>query len=113
MIIIPKYLPKRLFGLTVFPFGFLKQKNMKTNVILINHKRIHLRQQLELLVISFYFLYLIEFYVNLIKYKPSSKAYKNSSFEKEAYKNEKDLEYLKSRSLWVFFKIFLKFKRFF
>ena len=104
MIIISKYLPKRVIGLTVFPFVFLKQKNMKTNAILINHEYIHLRQQLELLVIPFYFLYIIEFCVNCIIYKSFAKAYINISFEKEAYKNEKDLEYLKPRPFWNFVK---------
>ena len=38
---------------------FLKQKDMIANVILINHERIDLRQQLELLVLPFYLIYFI------------------------------------------------------
>jgi hypothetical protein len=106
VIIISKYLPKRVIGLTVFPFVFLKQTNMKLNAVLINHERIHLRQQLELLVIPFYLIYLIEFCTNFIKYKNVAKAYRNISFEKEAYQNEKDLEFLKSRSFWNFIKYY-------
>ena len=106
MIVISKYLPKRVIGLTVFPFVFLKQKDMRFNSILINHERIHLRQQLELLVLPFYIIYSIEFCVNWIKYKNVNTAYYNISFEKEAYQNEKDLLYLKSRPNWSFRKYY-------
>ena len=106
MIVISKYLPKRLIGITVFPFVFLKQKDMRFNSILINHERIHLRQQLELLVLPFYIIYSIEFCVNWIKYKNVNTAYYNISFEKEAYQNEKDLLYLKSRPNWSFRKYY-------
>jgi len=85
---------------------FLKQKDMRFNSILINHERIHLRQQLELLVLPFYIIYSIEFCVNWIKYKNVNTAYYNISFEKEAYQNEKDLLYLKSRPNWSFRKYY-------
>ena len=102
MIVISKYLPKRVIGLTVFPFVFLKQKDMKSNAILINHERIHLRQQLEMLVVFFFVFYSIEFIVRLFQFKNWNLAYKNISFEREAYFNEKDFEYLKSRPKWNF-----------
>ena len=103
MIVVSKYLvPKGYNGLTVFPFVFLKNKALKIDPILVNHERIHLRQQLELLLIPFFLWYLLEFTVKYVKYKSWNKAYYNISFEKEAYENEKDLEYLKSRPLWKF-----------
>ena len=80
MIVISKYLPKRVIGLTVFPFVFLKQKDMIANVILINHERIDLRQQLELLILPFYVLYFFEFMYRLVQYKDRKKAYYNISF---------------------------------
>jgi len=53
MIIISKYLvPKGFIGLTLFPFIFLRTKNLKENPTLIHHEKIHLRQQLELLIIT-------------------------------------------------------------
>ena len=85
---------------------FLKQKDMIANVILINHERIDLRQQLEFLVLPFYLIYFIEFCVNLIKCKNVNRAYYNISFEKKAYQNEKDLEFLKSRPAWNFRKYY-------
>ena len=47
MILISKYIvPKGYTGVTVYPFVFLKHKGLKKDDILINHERIHLRQQL-------------------------------------------------------------------
>jgi hypothetical protein len=98
IVLVSKYLTPRGFrGLTVYPFVILKNKNDKQNVVLMNHERIHLQQQLELLIVLFFILYLIEFFARLIQYKKSNLAYKNISFEREAYSNEKDLYYLKQR----------------
>lgn len=83
---------------------FLKSKDLKENQVLINHEKIHLRQQLELLVIPFYIVYGIEFLIRLILYKNWHKAYKNISFEREAYTNEFNLYYLKGRPFWAFLK---------
>lgn len=82
-------------------------KGCKENKVLLNHERIHLRQQIELLVIPFYLWYGIEFVVRFFQYKNWDKAYRTISFEREAYDNESDLEYLKKRKFWRFWK-FLK-----
>ncbi|SDI39631.1 hypothetical protein [Winogradskyella thalassocola] len=105
MILISKYLvPKGYLGVTLFPFMFLKTEDLKRNAVLINHERIHLKQQLELFVLPFYVLYTIEFLCRLIQYKKWDLAYRNISFEREAYRHEKDLDYLKSRPLFSVFK---------
>lgn len=89
-------------GITIFPFIFIRYKHLKKNKILINHERIHLRQQLEMLWVFFFIFYIAEFIVNLVKYKNASIAYSEISFEKEAYANEFNLEYLKERKFWAF-----------
>ena len=71
---------------------------------MLNHERIHLRQQAELLVVFFYVWYGLEYLIRLIQYRNRHEAYKNISFEREAYANEKDLDYLKRRSFWEFLK---------
>ena len=109
MILISKYLvPKGYIGMTIFPFMFLKHKTLKGNSVLINHEKIHLKQQLELLIILFFVVYFLEFLVRLLQYKNWHLAYRNISFEREAYLNEKDLSYLKKRSFWNFVKYFKK-----
>ena len=104
-LIVTKYLiPKGYRGMTLFPFVFVKQSLDKKNLVFLNHERIHLRQQLELLIIPFFVLYFMEFLVRLIQYRNTDLAYRNISFEREAYANEKDLDYLKNRFFWKFFK---------
>lgn len=105
MIFISKYLvPKGYSGLTVFPFVFLKNSRFKTDYVLINHEKIHLRQQLEMLLIPFYLVYGLEFLLRLFQYKNWNLAYRNISFEREAYTNELNLDYLKHRPFWGFLK---------
>ena len=105
MVLISKYLvPKGYIGITFFPFIFLKYKGLKSNTVLINHERIHLRQQIELLILPFYIVYSVEFLIRLIHYKNWYVAYQNTSFEREAYVKEKDLDYLLSRPFWMFIK---------
>lgn len=94
--------PGGYLGLTFYPFIFLKTASLKTNRVLLNHERIHLQQQLELLIVPFYIIYVLEFLRGLIRYKNRVEAYRNISFEREAYANEKDLAYLRTRPLFSF-----------
>ncbi len=103
IIIVFKYIvPNGFTGITLYPFIFLKQKKLTKNKTLLNHEKIHLKQQLELLIIFFYLFYVLEWLFKFIRYKNSYIAYKNISFEKEAYINEANLYYLKKRKLWAF-----------
>ena len=105
MILISKYLvPKGYSGITLYPFILLKYIDLRKNVVLVNHEKIHLRQQLELLILPFYLIYVLEFLIKLITYKNWNIAYRNISFEREAYCNEYDNTYLKTRSFWQFLK---------
>jgi len=105
LLIVAKYLiPKGYRGFAVFPFVFVKYRLDKESGVFINHERIHLRQQLELLMLPFFVWYLVEFLVRLVQYKNADLAYRNISFEREAYANEKDLNYLKRRSFYEFVK---------
>ncbi|MCX7552031.1 hypothetical protein OS191_14400 [Xanthomarina sp. F2636L] len=107
MIVISKFLvPKHYLGLSVWPFIFLKHKALKQDEILINHERIHIRQQIELLILPFYILYILEFLWRFYQYRSWHLAYRNISFEQESYTNEKDLNYLRSRSFWNFVNYF-------
>ena len=95
-------IPKGYVAITLYPFIFLKNQNDRDNKILINHERIHLQQQIELLIIPFYLWYIIHFLINYFKYENWEKAYRNIIFEKEAYNNENDLNYLKKRKQYAF-----------
>ncbi|WP_223033702.1 hypothetical protein [Hanstruepera marina] len=103
MIIAVKHLvPKGFSGITIYPFVLVKNKELKHNVVFVNHERIHLRQQQELLVVLFYVWYILEFLIRLLLYRKWHLAYRNISFEREAYGKEKDLDYLQSRPFWNF-----------
>lgn len=97
-------IPKGYTGLTVFPFVLLKFRHLKTDYVLINHESIHLKQQLELLVLPFYLWYLLEFSMRLLQFRNWNLAYRNISLEREAYQNEINLDYLKTRKFWQFLK---------
>lgn len=110
-LIVTKYLvPKGFRGLTTFPFIFVRQDMDKENLVFLNHEKIHLRQQLELLILPFFIWYFLEYLVRLVQYRNRELAYRNISFEREAYTNETNLDYLKSRSLLRFAKYLLLHK---
>jgi hypothetical protein len=89
-------------GLAIFPFIFTKSKTRSKT--LINHELIHHRQQLELFILPFYLFYILDYMIGLIKYKNRYLAYMNICFEKEAYANDQNLNYLKERKLWAFLR---------
>ena len=90
--------------MTLWPFVVLKHPSQKEDAVFLNHERIHLRQQAELLLVFFYLWYGIEFLFRLFQYKNRHTAYRNISFEREAYHFEGDLKYLKNRKAYAFFK---------
>ncbi len=103
MILVFKHLfYKNYVGLSLWPFIFLKHNDLKKDVVLINHEKIHLRQQLELLILPFYILYILEWLLRTVLYLNTYRAYQNMSFEREAYYNEKDLNYLDHRRPFSF-----------
>lgn len=104
-LIVTKYLiPKGFRGLTAFPFVFVKYAVDKDNKIFVNHEKIHLRQQIELLVLPFFIWYFLEYLIRLLQYRDRNKAYRNISFEREAYANESNMQYLQQRSFYSFLR---------
>ncbi len=104
MIVRFKFFHSKYAAMTIWPFIFIKDKIHKQNEILINHEKIHLRQQIELLWGPFFIWYIFEFLIKLIIYNNRDTAYRAISFEREAYQNESNLEYLKKRKFWAFWK---------
>ena len=65
---------------------------------MMNHERIHSAQQREMLFVFFYIAYLMEW---LVRLPMRGNAYRNISFEREAYANQRNMDYLKSRPLFA------------
>jgi hypothetical protein len=94
----------------------------------MNHEGIHGRQQIEVMIVSavimatlcltcniswwwmlvvpfvYYAWYGIEYLIRKIIYRNQDAAYRRIAFEREAYANEKDKDYLSRRKFWAFLK---------
>ena len=94
------------FGIysTINLFGILKKKKKKLSQVTINHESIHTAQMKEMLYIFFYLWYGIEYILIRLFHKKQSCAYHDVSFEEEAHNNDKNLDYLKSRKHYSWFK---------
>lgn len=89
-----RILNKTTVAMALYPFILINRKK-NINSVTLNHERIHLVQQLEMLIIPFYVVYLFE----LI-----TKGYRNISFEREAYQNERNLNYIRERKSYSWVK---------
>lgn len=91
----PGYKAINLFGLLFVRKGAVISEED------INHESIHTAQMKEMLYIFFYIWYIVEWVIRLFK---KGNAYRNISFEQEAYNNEDNLEYLNNRKHYEWFK---------
>jgi len=83
-------------GMCLYPFVLIG-KEIEITERLVNHEKIHLKQQLETLILPFYLWYFVEFIFRILQYRNFEKAYRNISFEREAYYYESHIEYLNRR----------------
>ena len=88
-----KFLAINLFGVV---FSHVDLSSVQKN-----HERIHTYQQREMAFVIFYVVYVLEWLVKLVIYRNGIKAYRNLSFEREAYENETDLDYRSHRRFWA------------
>lgn len=104
MIIILKssFWKQKFLGMTIYPFIFITQKELKNDPMLLNHEKIHVQQQKELLWLPFFIWYIAEFLIRLLLYRNKNRAYRNICFEREAYAHENDFQYLNRRENWTF-----------
>lgn len=94
--------PIQIGALSFGPFVFFRGQASETR---LRHETIHYHQQLELLFIFQWLLYLLFWLWGVLKYRDGKKAYYENPFEREAYDNEKDVEYLTDRPMysWVYY----------
>lgn len=98
-----KLFPQGYKAITIGPFVITKP-NTVLDPIDLQHENIHWTQEKEMLIIPFFLWYVIEFFIRLIIYRNWNKAYKNISFEQEAYNNQEDSEYIKNRKHYNWIK---------
>lgn len=98
-----KFFPQGYKAITIGPFVFTKSHTI-LNPIDLNHEDIHWAQEKEMLIFLFLILYIIEFIIKLCIYRNWNKAYRNISFEREAYTNQNNIEYIKTRKNYNWIK---------
>lgn len=100
----PGYKAINLFGIV---FVRKNAKHRFTDVD-YNHEHIHLKQLQETLWIGFYLWYMIEYIlvriVGLFKKKSQGESYHDISFEEEAHNNDTNLNYIKTRKHYAWFR---------
>ena len=84
-------------AINLFGVIFARKECGKLSDVDINHEVIHTAQMKELGYLPLYLIYGIEYLYNLAKCHNSHKAYRNISFEKEAYEHQEDLQCLTNR----------------
>ena len=99
-IILSKVSPIEIGAITLGPFVFSRGEISERTR---NHESIHWEQYKECLIVGFLFLYLFFWLRNLLNGYDGKGAYYNIPFEREAYDNQHDSEYLlyRKRFAWA------------
>lgn len=121
-------LPKGYRGMCIWPFGiYIRRDDYWDMPKFINHESIHWPQQRETLLIFFLLIYYTEMlYLRIFVFgkgpfkketwqgfldgKTWKKAYRYTAMEREAYDNDDNLEYLKTRKPWAWIKYIGKYQ---
>ncbi len=99
-----KFIPFKGFtAINLFGVLFVR-KGVYVSERLIRHEMIHTKQMNDLTAPIFYVWYVVEWVIRLLMYWNSHRAYRNISFEREAYENEDNSIYLKGRKPFAFLK---------
>lgn len=103
-------LPERssIVGIAILGFIFLSRRALYYDPIrlfyILNHERVHVRQWVETGFILFAIWYPLEYLLRRLQYSSWDEAYRNISFEREAYAQEANVFYLSERKFWSFIK---------
>lgn len=97
------FLPFKGFtAINLFGIVFARKEFLPLSKRIMNHEAIHHQQIKDLLFVGFYVWYVLEWLIRLLYLRNSREAYKAISFEKEAYENDADINYLGSRKQFAF-----------
>jgi len=93
-VILSKVSPIEIAAITLGPFIFSRNEMSDRTK---NHECIHWAQYKECLIIGFLLLYGASWLINICKGMSGADAYRYIWFEKEAYDNDHDFNYLQKR----------------
>lgn len=93
LIIYNSFIPVKGFSaLTLWPFIFVRKGANVTDTTM-RHEAIHAKQQMEMFVVFFLLWYAVEWLIRWAYYRNRITAYKNISFEREAYAQQSSMCY--------------------
>ncbi len=96
-----KYLPPAGYA-AIMLFGVIFVRHgVKLSERIVRHEEIHKKQMFEMLIIFFYLWYGIEYMIRIFIYRNHNDAYRNISFEREAYGNEHLIPYKRKAFAWL------------
>ena len=96
-----KIIPAKGFNaINLFGVVFTRKENLPEQTL--RHEAIHTAQMRELAYIFFYVWYLAEYAIRLIRCRNRKEAYRNISFEREAFTHDKTDNYLSKRTWYSF-----------
>ena len=100
-VVLSKLAPIEIGAITIGPLVFSRGE---MSDITKNHEAIHWQQYIETGILGFIILYYTFYLMNYIRYRDGKIAYYMIPFEKEAYDNDENLEYLENRERWTWWK---------
>lgn len=93
--------PIEIGAITIGPLVFSRGEMSEVTK---NHEAIHWQQYIETGILGFIILYYSFYFWNWVKYRDGELAYFMIPFEKEAYDNHENLDYLDSRERYSWVK---------
>ena len=97
-VILSKLAPIEIGAITIGPLVYSRGEMSEVTK---NHETIHWQQYIETGIVGFVILYYSFYLYNWIRYRDGKLAYYMIPFEKEAYDNDKNLDYLETRKRYA------------
>lgn len=95
-------------AMSLGPFIIFRDKEARNNIRTNAHEMVHFFQQLEMLFVLMWILYILFYVVARISGKNHRDAYRSIPFEREAYENEENIQYVITRKSYAWIKYIRK-----
>lgn len=104
-VILSKLAPIDIGAVTIGPLVFSRGK---ISEVTRRHETIHWQQYIETFIVGFLLLYFGFYITSLLKGRRGRDAYMEIPFEKEAYENQNDKQYLENRKRYAWIRRIFK-----
>ena len=100
-VVLSIFTPITIEAITIGPLVFSRGE---MSDVTKNHESIHWQQYIETGILGFIILYYAFYLMNFLRYRDGRTAYFMIPFEKEAYDNDENMQYLEKRRRWAWIK---------